>query len=64
MMDFITDLLMSIKELNTLPFNAILIVVNCFIKMAHYTVTHKSVTSFRFAELLLRDIIRLHDVLE
>ena len=63
-MDFITDLLVSIKELGTPPFDAILVIVDCFMKMAHYTVTCKSVTSFRFAELLLRDIIRLHGVLE
>ena len=64
MMNFITDLSVSIKELDTPPFNVILVIVNHFTKIAHYTVTHKFITSFRFAELLLRDIIRLHNVLK
>ena len=63
-MDFITDLPPSIKEPGTPPFDVILVVVDRFTKVAHYTVTQKSITSARFTELLLRDVIRLHEVSE
>ena len=62
--NFITDLPLNIKELGTLPFNVILVVVNRFTKVTHYTMTQKSITSAKFTKLLLKDVIRLHKVPE
>ena len=63
-MDFITDLSLSSEEAGSSSFNSILVVMNCHTKMVHYTATRKSLMSARFAELLLRDMIKLHRVPE
>ena len=63
-MDFITDLPLSKEEPDSIVFNALLVIMNHHMKMAHYTLMRKTLTSKRFISLLLQDTIRLHRVLK
>ena len=55
-MDFITGL----PESGRNKFNSILVVVDCLNKIAHYILTHKTVTSEQVARLYLDHIFLLH----
>lgn len=57
-MDFVTGLPPSGKE----RFDAILVIVDRLTKRCHLIPTHKKVTARETAELVLRDIVRLHGV--
>ncbi len=57
-MDFITDLPTVRAK------NSILVVVNRFTKMAHFTPCSKSITAEETGQLILDGIVRLHGLLE
>ena len=59
-MNFITDLLLS--KCRKCVYNAILIVVDCYIKMTHYIMIIKTVTAVKLTELFYEKIICQFDI--
>ena len=60
-MNFVTDLSKS-KTWNETTYDSILVVVNRLIKMTHYIPITKTMIAKNFVEILIREIIRLHDL--
>ena len=62
--DFITDLPKSKEPAGQNIYDSILVVVDRFTKMAHYVPTVKSLKAKDFALLMLREVLRHHNVPE
>jgi hypothetical protein len=58
--DFITDLPLSVREGYTKAYNAILVVICKFIKFAVYIPTRKNIDAAELNNLLLRYIIEIY----
>ena len=63
-LNFITNLFKSASCLAFNYYDSIIMIVDRFIKMTHYTFCDKKLNSKQFAQLLIRDIIALHDLFE
>ena len=63
-MNFVTDLLKFSFYKNVDVFNCVMITVDRFIKMTHYSFCAKTMNSKQFAYLLIKDVISLHDLFE
>ena len=55
-MDFITDLPSNGEEKN--PYNSVLVVVNQFMKLEHFTACWKTINALKLADLLLKHMFK------
>ena len=62
--DFVTGLPESCYAAEAKKYNAIMVVVDRFTKMAHYIATTKELNAQGFARLLLREVVRHHHMPE
>ena len=62
-MNFIIDLSESVF-VESVSYNSILIIIDRFSKMTHFTSCNKNLTIIQFAWVFLRDVLRLHEVLK
>ena len=63
-MNFVTDFLNFNFNKSVDVFDCVMITVNRFIKMTHYSSCAKTMNSKQFAYLLIKDVINLHDLFE
>ena len=61
--NFVTKLSLSCAW-NEVVYNAILIIVDRLTKMIHYIFVTKTINAKNFVEILIRELVRIHDLLE